>query len=98
MNFLNPRPGTPMEDREVVSKLEAIRTIALFRLIMPGTILRFGGGREITLGDLQGMGLKAGMNALITGNYLTTLGEEVGKDKAMLEQLNMPIKAVSQVI
>ena len=98
MNFLNPRPGTPMEDREVVSKLEAIRTIALFRLIMPGTILRFGGGREITLGDLQGMGLKAGMNALITGNYLTTLGEEVDRDKAMLQQLNMPIKAVSQVI
>ncbi len=98
MNFLNPRPGTPMEDRELVTPTEAIRTIALFRLIMPGTTLRFGGGREITLGDLQGMGLKSGINALITGNYLTTLGQNVGNDLAMIEEMKMPIKAVGEVI
>ncbi|MFT4048320.1 MAG: biotin synthase BioB [Solirubrobacterales bacterium] len=98
MNFLNPRPGTPMEDRELVSPMEAIRTIAIFRLIMPSTMLRYAGGREVTLGDLQAMGMQSGINALITGNYLTTLGENVGKDLVMLEELSMPIKAVSKVI
>lgn len=98
MNFLNPRPGTPLEDRQLVSPIEAIRTIALFRLIMPGTTLRYGGGREVTLGDLQAMGLKSGINALITGNYLTTLGQNVGNDLEMLEDLSMPMKAVSKVI
>lgn len=98
MNFLNPRPGTPMEDRELVTPMEAIRTIALFRLIMPSTMLRYAGGREVTLGDLQAMGMQSGINALITGNYLTTLGENVGKDLVMLEDLSMPIKAVSKVI
>jgi biotin synthase len=98
MNFLNPRPGTPLGDRELVSPIEAIRTIALFRLIMPGTTLRYGGGREVTLGDLQGMGLKSGINALITGNYLTTLGQNVGNDLVMIEEMKMPIKAVSDVI
>lgn len=98
MNFLNPRPGTPMEDRELVSPTEAIRTIALFRLIMPATTIRYAGGREITLGDLQEMGMKSGVNALITGNYLTTLGQNVGNDLGMLEDLKMPIKAVSKVI
>lgn len=98
MNFLNPRPGTPMEDREMVEPIEAIRTIALFRLVMPGATLRYGGGRELTLGDLQAMGLKSGMNALITGNYLTTLGQNVGNDLVMIEDLRMPIKAVGKVI
>lgn len=98
MNFLNPRPGTPMADQGLVSPIEAIRTIALFRLIMPGTTLRFGGGRELTLGDLQGMGMKSGINAIITGNYLTTLGQNVGNDLIMLEDMKMPIKAVGNVI
>lgn len=98
MNFLNPRPGTPLEDVELVSPLEAIRTIALFRLVMPETTLRYGGGREVTLGDLQAMGLKSGINALITGNYLTTLGQNVGNDLQMIEEMKMPMKAVGKVI
>lgn len=98
MNFLNPRPGTPMADRELVEPAEAIRTIALFRLIMPPTTIRYAGGREVTLGDLQALGMKAGVNALITGNYLTTLGQNVVNDLQMLEDLKMPIKAVSKVL
>ncbi|MFY9265158.1 MAG: biotin synthase BioB [Solirubrobacterales bacterium] len=98
MNFLNPRPGTPLQDNQLVEPAEAIRTIALFRLIMPSTMIRYAGGREVTLGDLQAMGMKAGVNALITGNYLTTLGQTVNNDLAMLEDLQMPIKAVSKVI
>ena len=98
MNFLNPRPGTPMGDRPTLPPEEAIRTIALFRLVMPATVMRYGGGREITLGDLQEMGLKAGINALITGNYLTTLGQTVDEDLALLRDLRMPVKAVSSVL
>lgn len=98
MNFLNPRPGTPLGDAPVLDAEEAIRTIALFRLAMPATVMRYGGGREITLGDLQGMGLKAGINALIAGNYLTTLGQTLDDDLRMLSDLQMPLKTVSKVI
>lgn len=52
----------------------------------------------MTLGDLQAMGLKAGINAMITGNYLTTLGQTVNTDLQMLEDLKMPIKTVSKVL
>lgn len=98
MNFLNPRAGTPLADQELVSPIEAIRTIALFRLILPTATIRYAGGREVTLGDLQAMGLKAGINAMITGNYLTTLGQTVDSDLKMLEDLKMPIRAVSKVL
>ena len=98
MNFLNPREGTPLEDRELVSPTEAIRTIAPFRLIMPSTTIRYAGGREVTLGDLQAMGMQSGVNALIPGNYLTTLGQNVSNDLHMLEDLKMPIKAVRKVL
>ena len=98
MNFLNPRAGTPLEDSSPLRAEDAIRTIALFRLAMPRTVMRYGGGREITLGDLQEMGLKAGINALITGNYLTTLGQTIDQDLAMLDDLSMPVKAVSKVL
>jgi biotin synthase len=65
---------------------------------MPSTVLRYGGGREITLGDLQRMGLEAGINALITGNYLTTLGQSIEDDLEMLSDLSMPVKTVSKVL
>ncbi len=75
MNFLDPRPGTPFETLQVTSASEALMTIAAFRLAMPRTVLRFAGGRELTLGDLGTRhGLLGGANALIVGNYLTTLG------------------------
>lgn len=98
MNFLNPRPGTPLEGHDVVDAVEAIRTIALFRLILPSATLRFAGGREVTLGDLQAMGMKSGINAMITGNYLTTFGQNVGDDLKMLEELQMPLRTVSSVL
>jgi biotin synthase len=98
INFLNPRPGTPLADRPLVPAREALRWIALFRLGLPDTILRYAGGREITLGDLQEAGMRGGVNALIIGNYLTTLGRSPGEDLAMLERLRMPIGALSRAI
>ncbi|MGH8890433.1 MAG: biotin synthase BioB [Acidothermaceae bacterium] len=96
LNFLNPRPGTPFGDQPVLEAKEALRTIAMFRLALPRTILRFAGGREVTLGDLGTReGLLGGINAVIVGNYLTTLGRDPADDLALLDQLSMPIKAFS---
>ena len=98
LNFLNPRPGTPLQIRKPLRPLDAIRWIALFRLALPGVILRYGGGREITLRELQAMGLTSGINALIAGNYLTTLGRSPEEDLQMLADLRMPIGALSAAI
>jgi biotin synthase len=98
INFLNPRPGTPLGDRPLVEPLEAIRWIALFRLGLPDAILRYAGGREVTLRELQSLGMTAGINALIVGNYLTTLGREPSDDLRMLEDLHMPIGVLSKAI
>ena len=96
LNFLNPRPGTPFGDQEPMSATDALRAVATFRLVMPRTILRFAGGREITLGDLAERGVRGGVNAVIVGNYLTTLGRPAGEDLAMLAELKMPIKALAK--
>ncbi|HET6793087.1 MAG TPA: hypothetical protein VFH45_01515, partial [Acidimicrobiales bacterium] len=98
INFLNPRPGTPLGDRRLVEPIEAIRWIALFRLALPEVILRFAGGREVTLRELQALGMTAGINALIVGNYLTTLGRSPDEDLRMLEDLRMPIGALSKAL
>ncbi|MBV9660704.1 MAG: biotin synthase BioB [Acidimicrobiales bacterium] len=98
VNFLDPRPGTPLMIRKPIGALEAIRWIALFRLGLPDVILRYAGGREITLGELQALGLTGGINALIVGNYLTTLGRAPAEDLAMLADLRMPIGALSKVL
>lgn len=99
LNFLNPRPGTPLRDRPVVEGKDALRAIAAFRLAMPRTILRYAGGREITLGDLGTRdGLLGGINAVIVGNYLTTLGRPATEDLALLEDLKMPVKALSATL
>jgi biotin synthase len=96
LNFLNPRPGTPFGEREAMSAVDALRAVATFRLVMPRTILRFAGGREVTLGDLAERGVRGGVNAVIVGNYLTTLGRPAGDDLAMLADLRMPIKALAK--
>src|SRR3954447_10613079 len=81
LNFLNPRPGTPFGDLPLMDSKDALRTIAAFRLAMPRTILRYAGGRELTLGDLGTRdGLLGGINAVIVGNYLTTLGRNPEED------------------
>ena len=62
---------------------DALRTVATFRLALPRTILRYA-GRELTLGDLAEQGMLGGVNAVIVGNYLTTLGRPATEDLAML--------------
>lgn len=99
LNFLNPRPGTPFGDLEVLPASDALRAVAAFRLAMPRTMLRFAGGREITLGDLGAkQGILGGINAVIVGNYLTTLGRPAESDLELLNDLQMPIKALNATL
>ncbi|GCD95252.1 biotin synthase BioB [Embleya hyalina] len=99
LNFLNPRPGTPFADQKVLEPREALRIIGAFRLALPRTILRYAGGREIALGDLGTRdGLLGGINAVIVGNYLTTLGRTADADLALLDELSMPVKALNQTL
>jgi biotin synthase len=96
LNFLNPRPGTPFGDLDVLPASQALKAVAAFRLALPRTMLRFAGGREITLGDLGAKkGILGGINAVIVGNYLTTLGRPAEADLELLDDLQMPIKALN---
>jgi biotin synthase len=99
LNFLDPRPGTPFAHLEAPDARDALRTIAAFRLALPRTVLRLAGGRELSLGDLGArQGVLGGVNAIIVGNYLTTLGRPARDDLDLLEELSMPVKALSQTL
>lgn len=91
INVLNPIKGTPLEDySDKITEEDVIRTICIFRIAMPKAILRYAGGRNIRLSlETQKLGLKAGVNGLLAGDYLTTNGEEVQKDKEMLESIDL---------
>ncbi len=99
MNFLNPRPGTPLENQGIMDGRDALRAIGAFRLAMPRTVLRYAGGRELTLGDLGTReALLGGINAVIVGNYLTTLGRPATADLDLLVELNMPIRELQKTL
>ncbi|MGA2012937.1 MAG: biotin synthase BioB [Solirubrobacteraceae bacterium] len=99
LNFLDPRPGTPFAELDVPDSHDALRAVAAFRLTMPRTVLRFAGGRELTLGDLgTRQGVLGGINAVIVGNYLTTLGRSPQDDIDLLAELKMPVKELSKTL
>ncbi len=90
VNFLDPRPGTPLASMPLMKPKDAVRSIAMFRLIMPEVLLKYAGGREVVLRELQAYGLIAGINGMIVGNYLTTLGRPPEEDIRLLEDLGRP--------
>ncbi|HEY7633882.1 MAG TPA: biotin synthase BioB, partial [Thermoleophilaceae bacterium] len=89
INMLNPRPGTKFGDREYMDPWEAVKWIAIFRLILPAALFRLCGGRIENLGELQPLAVKAGLNGVMMGNFLTTLGAEPEDDRAMFEDLGL---------
>jgi len=91
INFLNPRPGTPFADRSLVEPVEALRFVALARFALPRAMIRFAGGREITLQGLQDLGMLSGASGLILGSYLTTGGREDEADFSMLDRLGFEV-------
>ena len=82
INLLNPRPGTKFGDRDHMDPWEAVKWIAIFRLILPAALFRLCGGRVENLGDLQPLAVKAGINGVMMGNFLTTLGSTPAEDDA----------------
>ncbi len=93
INFLNPRPGTPFQDRSLVEPIEALRFVAMARLALPKALVRFAGGREITLAGLQDLGMRSGASGIVLGNYLTTSGRSDEDDFAMLQRLGFEVMA-----
>ena len=89
INLLNPRPGTKFGDRDYMDPWEAVKWIAIFRLILPDALFRLCGGRVENLGDLHAEAVKAGLNGVMMGNFLTTLGSEPEEDRAMFERLGL---------
>jgi biotin synthase len=91
INLLNPRPGTKFGDRDFMDPWEAVKWIAIFRLILPDALFRLCGGRVENLGELQPLAVKAGLNGVMMGNFLTTLGTAPEEDRSMFEQLGLNV-------
>ena len=91
INLLNPRPGTKFGDRDYMDPWEAVKWIAIFRLILPDALFRLCGGRVENLGELQPLAVKAGLNGVMMGNFLTTLGSEPEEDRLMFEELGLNV-------
>jgi biotin synthase len=90
LNILIPREGTPKElDNCAIDPVDIIRTIAVWRFIMPKTILKIAGGREVHFSDGGKLALQAGANGIITGGYLTTNGNEPNKDIQMIHEIGL---------
>jgi biotin synthase len=91
INLLNPRPGTKFGDRDYMDPWEAVKWIAIFRLILPDALFRLCGGRTENIGELQQLAVKAGINGVMLGNFLTTLGNQPEEDHAMFEALGLNV-------
>lgn len=91
INFLNPIQGTPLENYgDKIDEEEILKTICIFRIVLPKTLLRYAGGRTTRLSKYnQKLGLIAGINSMLVGNYLTTTGSKSEDDEKMLEQLDL---------
>ena len=89
LNFLNPIPGTPLAGNAVLTPMEALGVIAMFRFVLPDRQIKIAGGREKCLRELQSWMFFAGASSSMIGNYLTTLGRDVEMDRQMLVDLQV---------
>ena len=93
INFLNPRPGTPLAERHDLSPLDCLKIIALYRLVMPTKDIIVCGGREVNLGAEQVNIFRAGANGVMLGNYLTTAGQAVARDLELIAEEGLVVRA-----
>jgi biotin synthase len=92
INLLNPRTGTKFGQRPLMDPWEVVKWVAIFRLIIPSALFRLCGGRVENLGELQPLAVKAGLNGVMMGNFLTTLGAEPEDDRSMFEELGLNVQ------
>lgn len=87
INILNPRPGTPLENTPKLETLEVLKTIAMFRFVLPNASIKLAGGREANLTEEeQERALRGGANGMIIGGYLTTEGNPMRRDSELLKR------------
>ncbi|MHB8491576.1 MAG: biotin synthase BioB [Solirubrobacteraceae bacterium] len=91
INLLNPRPGTKFGERDLMDPWDAVKWLAIFRLILPDALFRVCGGRVENLGELQELAVRAGLNGVMMGNFLTTLGSAPEDDRAIFEGLGLNV-------
>jgi biotin synthase len=91
INLLIPKAGTKFGDRRLLDPWEAVTWIAIFRLVLPEALFRLCGGRVENLAELQPLAVRAGVNGVMMGNFLTTLGNTPEQDRAMFEQQGLNI-------
>ncbi len=91
INFLSPIAGTPLESKEALSPMEALKIIAIYRIIMPDREIRICGGRHSTLRGLASHLFLAGADGLLIGNYLTTSGGDPAEDMQMIEDMGLEL-------
>jgi biotin synthase len=91
INLLNPRTGTKFGDRALMDPWDVVKWIAIFRLILPDALFRLCGGRVENLHELQPLAVKAGLNGVMMGNFLTTLGAEPADDRRMFTDLGLNV-------
>ncbi len=92
LNFLHAHPGTPLANQPPLPSEEALRIIAMYRLMLPKTTVRVCGGRPTVLGDRMREMFVYGANAFMTGDYLTTSGVTPESDKKMVEDEGLIIE------
>jgi biotin synthase len=97
VNILNPRPGTPLEGCQAIDPAEVLKTVAIFRFVHPKANIKLAGGRELNLGVyFQEKALRGGANGFVVGGYLTTSGNPLGEDIAMLRHAGFPMEVARE--
>lgn len=91
VNFLIPVEGTPLESVRELDPRRCLRILTLFRFLLPSQEIRIAGGREVHLRSLQPLGLYAA-NSIFIGDYLTTQGQRVQDDFAMIRDLGFVLE------
>lgn len=89
INILNPIPGTPLENTPLISEEDVIRTVAIFRLILPTKSLRFAGGRMRLSHDSMLRIMTGGMNGVLMGDMLTTVSNTIADDRKLFREAGL---------
>lgn len=91
INILNPIKGTPLENQPLISEEEIIRTVAVFRFLLPKKTLRFAGGRKRLSAEATRRILRGGMNGALMGDMLTSIGNKIAEDKELFQAVGLKI-------
>ena len=89
INLLVPFPGTPLEFQKQLELEEILRVFAVLRFLLPKSIIKISGGREVNLNDDGKELLLSGANGIISAGYLTLSGNSMNKDDNMIKEIGL---------